>query len=367
MRYFVHSIHLTVRQWPIPSGGGILDSLKLILAGAGLSDVLATVARLIEAQRPGMLCSIFLLELDGLRLRYAAAPNRPEAYRAATDGMVIGPNIGSRGRAAFLRQPVFASDIHSDPDWANFRDAAALAGLGAAWPSPIMSHDSGMLATFGMYYREVRYPEPSDIQLIQYASSIAGIAIERERSRTELTKAFEEVKKSKRQLQQTVDAIPQTIVVLRLDVDVEYANRTVLDYTGLSSDGLIGSDFRPKIIHPEDMERLRETRRLGFSRGLPWENELRVRGKDGQYRWFLFRYSPLLDDHGHVVRWCVAGTEIDRRKRDEERLHEENMALREEIDRSTILRCLRRLWDLLNRSARFSPKSAKWLPRTRQS
>jgi hypothetical protein len=76
-----------------------------------------------------MLCSLFLLELDGLRLRYAAAPNRPEAYRAATDGMVIGPNIGSRGRTAFLRQPVFASDIHSDPDWANFRDAAALAGL----------------------------------------------------------------------------------------------------------------------------------------------------------------------------------------------------------------------------------------------
>src|SRR5271169_2044767 len=207
----------------------ILDSLKLILFGAPLADVLTTIARLIEAQSPGTLCSIFLLDEEGPRLRYAAAPNLPEAYRAATDGMVIGPNIGSCGRAAFLRQPVFASDILSDPNWANFRDVATSAGFRAAWSSPIMSHDSRVLGTFGMYYREVRRPEPSDIALIQYASSIAGIAIERERSQIELAKAFEEVKKSERQLQQTVDAIPQTIVVLGSDGSIEYANRTVLD------------------------------------------------------------------------------------------------------------------------------------------
>jgi formate hydrogenlyase transcriptional activator len=318
----------------IRSSESILDSLKLILAGAPLGEVLTTIARLIEGQTPGTLCSIFLLEEEGLHLRYAAAPNLPEAYRAATNGMVIGPNVGSCGRAAFLRQPVFASDILSDPNWAKFRDAAASAGLRAAWSSPIMSHDSRVLGTFGMYYREVRYPETSDIELIEHASSIAGIAIERERSQVELIKAFEEVKRSQRQLQQTVDAIPQTIVVLGSDGSIEYANRTVLDYTGLSADDLMGSDFRPKVFHPEDMERLRETRRLGFSRGLPWENELRVRRKDGQYRWFLIRYSPLVDDHGHVVRWCAAGTDIDNRKRDEERLREENLALREEIDHS---------------------------------
>jgi formate hydrogenlyase transcriptional activator len=314
----------------------ILDSLKLILAGAPLGEVLTTIARLIEGQSPGTLCSIFLLDEKGPRLRYAAAPNLPEAYRAATDGMLIGPNVGSCGRAAFLRQPVFASDIVSDPNWAKFRAAAAAAGLRAAWSSPIMSHDSQVLGTFGMYYREVRCPKPSDIELIQHASSIAGIAIERERSQLELIKAFEEAKKSERQLQQTVDAIPQTIVVLGSDGRIEYANRTVLDYTGLSPDDLRGADFRPKVFHPEDMERLDDTRRLGFSRGLPWENEIRVRGKDGLYRWFLIRYSPLVDDQGHVVRWCAAGTDIDKRKRDEERLREENLALREEIDHSSM-------------------------------
>src|ERR1700733_2942544 len=73
----------------------IFDSLKLILAGAPLGEVLTTIARLIEGQSPGTLCSIFLLEEEGFHLRYAAAPNFPEAYRASTDGQVIGPNVGS--------------------------------------------------------------------------------------------------------------------------------------------------------------------------------------------------------------------------------------------------------------------------------
>ena len=61
------------------------------------------------------------------------------------------------------------------------------AGLLAGWSSPIMSHDGQVLGTFGMYFREVRSPTESEIQLIDYASRIAGIAIERERSQTALS------------------------------------------------------------------------------------------------------------------------------------------------------------------------------------
>ena len=69
------------------SSEAVLDALKMILLGASLNEILTSVARLIEAHSEGMLCSIFLLEEDGLHLRYAAAPNLPEAYRAATDGV----------------------------------------------------------------------------------------------------------------------------------------------------------------------------------------------------------------------------------------------------------------------------------------
>src|SRR5882724_5641308 len=88
-----------------------------------------------------MLCSIFLLDEDGLHLRYGVAPNLPQAYQAATDGTCIGPNVGSCGAAAYLRQPVFISDMLSHPNWANFRSVVLQSGLRAAWSTPIVSQD----------------------------------------------------------------------------------------------------------------------------------------------------------------------------------------------------------------------------------
>ncbi len=86
----------------------------MMLIGASLNEVLTSVTRLIEAHSEGMLCSILLLDEDELHLRYGAA-DLPQAYRAATDGMCIGPDVGSCGAAAYLRQPVFVPDILSHP------------------------------------------------------------------------------------------------------------------------------------------------------------------------------------------------------------------------------------------------------------
>jgi PAS domain S-box-containing protein len=318
------------------SSEAVLDALKMILTDAPLNEVLTSVTRLIEAHSDGMLCSIFLVEKDGLHLRYAAAPNLPEPYRIATDGATIGPGGGPCSRAAYHRQAVFVADFLSDPELANFRHKPLSAGLLAGWSSPIVSHDGKVLGTFGMYFREVRHPKASEIRLIDYASRIAGIAIERDRSQAALRLAFDEIRTSEGQLRQTVDAIPQMIVVLGADGNVVYANRTVLDYVGYSADKLMESDFREQVFHAEDLERLRETRRNGFSGKAQWENELRVRRNDGQYRWFLIRYNPIFDERGHLIRWCAAGTDIEDRKRDEEKLREENLALREEIDRSSM-------------------------------
>src|SRR5258708_17333976 len=125
----------------------VLDAMKMILIGASLNEVLTSVTRLIEAHSEGMLCSIFLLDADGLHLRYGGAANLPEAYRAATDGVCIGPNVGSCGAAAYLRQPVFVSDILSHPNWANFRSVVLQGGLRAAWSNPLMSQNCEVLWT----------------------------------------------------------------------------------------------------------------------------------------------------------------------------------------------------------------------------
>jgi formate hydrogenlyase transcriptional activator len=318
------------------SSEAVLDTLKMILLGAPLNEVLTSVIRLIESHTEGMLCSIFLLEDDGLHLRYGVAPNVSESYRAATDGLRIGPTAGSCGTAAYLRQSVFVADIASDPKWANFRDLALQTGLCAAWSSPIMSRDGKVLGTFCMYYREVRHPGPGDVQLIDYASSIAGIAIERDRSQSALTMAFEKIKKSEAQLRQIVDAIPQLIMVLHPDGTPLYVNQTILDYTGVSLEEAMAPNYRTRFFHPEDVARVQDERRDALSRGLPFENEQRALGKDGKYRWFLNRYKPEYDEHGNILRWYVTGTDIEDRKRAEERTRNENLALREQIDRDSM-------------------------------
>ncbi len=310
----------------------VLDALKMMLIGASLNEVLTSITRLIEAHSEGMLCSIFLLDEDGLHLRHGVAANLPQAYRAAIDGTCIGPNVGSCGAAAYLRQPVFISDILSHPNWANFRSIALQSGLRAAWSTPIMSQDGKVLGTFCMYYREVRHPGTHDMQLIDYASRIAGIAIERERSRSALTTAFEQIKKSEAELRTIIDAIPQLIIAIGIDGQFLYANQAVREYTGLTKEEVRSGGFR-EVFHPDDSERLREKRDAAMLRGVPFDYERRVRRRDGQYRWLLVHYSPLRDEAGDVIRWYATATDIEDRKQAEERMRNENIALREEIDR----------------------------------
>src|SRR5438309_8787295 len=310
----------------------VQDALKMMLIGASLNEVLTSITRLIEAHSEGMLCSIFLLDEDGLHLRYGVAANLPQAYQAATDGVCIGPNVGSCGAAAYLRQPVFISDMLSHPNWEGFRDVVLQSGLRAAWSTPILSHDGKVLGTFCMYYREVRQPVMDEIQLIDYASRIAAIAIERKR-------AEEKLRQDEREFRQLIDFLPQHVLVLDKEGFLLQANQVMLDYNGHTLEEMqgAGTDERVKRdLHPDDLERVRDERRRGFSSRVPFEIEKRMLGKDGRYRWFLFRYKPLLNEQGGVTRWFATATDIDDRKRAEERMRNENLALREEIDRSSM-------------------------------
>src|SRR3989454_368715 len=318
------------------SSEGVMDALKMILIGAPLNDVLHSVALLIEAHTEGILCSIFLLDEDGLRLRCAAAPQLPDAYRVATDGVYIGPEVGCCGPAAFLRKPVFVADVLTHPHFAHFRDLLAQTGLRASWSSPIISHDDKVLGTFGMLNREVRHPSPAEMQLIDYASRIAGIAIERDRSKSALTLAFEKIKKSETELREIVDVLPQAITVLDPDGNVLYVNKWLLDYSGMSADEVMSRDFHSRLFHPEDVARWQHEGRDSLSRALQFEDEQRAMGEDGKYRWFLIRYNTLHVEQGRILRWYATGTDIEDRKRAEERIRNENLALREEIDRSSM-------------------------------
>src|SRR5579864_888436 len=134
------------------------------------------------------------------------------------------------------------------------------------------------------------------------------------------------------ELRRIIDLIPQTIVVLSRDGKAIFANRVALEYTGLSLDEVRADNFRDRVFHPEDLQRLREERQKGLSGSVPFENEQRARGTDGKYRWFLIRYNPLIDERGNVIRWYATGTDIEHRKQAENKLREEERELRQLID-----------------------------------
>ena len=142
-----------------------------------------------------------------------------------------------------------------------------------------------------------------------------------------------------RELRQLIDFLPQHVVVMDKDGALLQANKRLLEYLGFSLEQMKASGIDERIrrdVHPEDLERFEKQLSAGLSNRRPFEMEKRLRGKDGRYRWFLIRCNPLLDENGGVVRWFGTGTDIEDHKQAENRLRNENVALREEIERSSM-------------------------------
>jgi formate hydrogenlyase transcriptional activator len=169
-------------------------------------------------------------------------------------------------------------------------------------------------------------------------------------------RAEQQLREKEKELRTITDAIRQFVVVLASDGTTLYANRVALESTGytirdLADEGLLARAGLAKpadspgeptwsqvwrlAAHPDDRDRIQSERREGFLGGTAFEMEARLRFKTGQYRWQLFQYNPLKDENGRTIRWYVTATDIDDRKRTEERLENENLVLREEVDRSS--------------------------------
>jgi PAS domain S-box-containing protein len=272
------------------------------------------------------------MDPDGERLWHTAGTLVPHDWLPAISPVLVSPHSACCGAAAFLKKRVIVADVATHINWPDeFKDLAMKNGIRAAWSEPILTEDGEVLGTFALYSSDPRIPTDAEIELIEAAGHIALIAIERQRSRAALTTALHEIAKSEAELRTIIDAIPQLIVAIGADGNLLYANKALLEYTGLRKEEVGTERFR-EVFHQEDSERLHDQREAALSRGLPFEYERRVRRRDGQYRWLLVQYNPLRDEQGKVIRWYATGTDIDERKQAEERTRQENVALREQID-----------------------------------
>ena len=154
--------------------------LEMIARSDPLTAVLEELTKVLEQQVDGMACSVLLLSADRKHLQHVAAPSLPERYTRAIDGSVIGPRAGSCGTAAFLGRPVIVTDIEKDPLWVDYKDLALSCGLKACWSTPILSRRGDVLGTFGMYHRQPFAPSSLHLGLIDLATNLARLAIERD-------------------------------------------------------------------------------------------------------------------------------------------------------------------------------------------
>ena len=150
----------------------------MIATGSELKATLDTLCLKISALAPELICSVLAVDREGY-LHPLSAPSLPDTYGEAIDGLMIGPNVGSCGSAAFLRRPVIVTDIARDPRWSTFREAALSLGLRASWSTPLFSQANRVIGTFALYFHEARGPTEAEKSIVDACTNLCSIALER--------------------------------------------------------------------------------------------------------------------------------------------------------------------------------------------
>lgn len=291
--------------------------LDLIASGASLTETLEAIARLLESQAPDTHCSILFTDEAGTHLRHGAAPSLPAEFNAAVDGLPIGPAAQSCGTAAYRRAPVIVTDIDSDPLWESYRELARRHGLRACWSHPVISHDDKLLGTLALYCRQPREPTSRELELIRSAASLAGIAIERQRTQEKLVE-------STGRFRLVARATNDVVWDWNLVSDTIWWNEAYQTLFGYPPD-----EIGPEIaswydrIHPDDRQRVVvAVRAVIDSGGQTWSDEYRFRRRDGSHALIYDRGFVIRDDDGKPVRMIGAMQDISERKATEEALRE---------------------------------------------
>lgn len=287
--------------------------LELVIEDKPLESALSELIEAVEAQAERrVIGSILLLDADGRHLRHGAAPNLPPSYTAAIDGVEIGPSVGSCGTAAYTGSPVVATDIASDPRWADFRDLALGHKLQACWSTPILASDGKVLGTFAMYYREPREPTPEHMDLVGFVTRSAALVIERKR-------ALGALRESEERFRNIADHSPVMIWVTDPTGYCAYLNRRWHDFTGQQPSEAEGFGWLDA-VHPEDREYAQREFMTANATARPFRAEFRIRRRDGAFRWVIDAASPRFDANGEFLGYVGSVIDIDERRESEDRL-----------------------------------------------
>lgn len=285
-----------------------------------LSEIFAQIVDFVEETLQGALCSILLLDGEK-RLRHGCAPHLPEDYVLAVDGVAIGEGVGSCGTAAFRGKTIVASDIATDPLWQNYREIALGYGLQSCWSSPILASNGRVLGTFGLYCREPRSPQAEELEVLDRAANMLGIAIERQQAEAAL-KASE------------ASLVTAQRIAHVGNWEFDLATQKVIWSEELFS--LYGRDpkhwsptysqFRQQ-VHPEDWPPFERAIERAVGDATPYAIEHRVFRPDGSMRYALSKGEAIVNAEGRVTKLLGTTQDITASKEAELSLQRTNRLL----------------------------------------
>lgn len=277
--------------------------LESIASGDILDETLDKLALSVERILPGAICTVLLLDEDGVHVRHGASPSVSDVFRTAIDGESIGPEAGSCGTAMYLDTQVITEDIRVDPKWKPWRPVAEAEGVRACWSTPIHGSSGDVVGSFAVYFREPRAPGNGELDTLGRMRNLAGIAIERYRN-------AEALRHREALYRATFEQAAVGIAHIAPDGRYMKANAKFCELVGYTEAELLQMNFRD-VTYPEDRKRDdRHVSRMLQGKQDTYHVEKRYRRKDGEVVWVNLSAGAVRRPDGDVERFVVVAEDI---------------------------------------------------------
>lgn len=286
--------------------------LEIIAKKAPTSEILTLIVKGVEALKPNAIASIVILNQKRKCIAETYSTKLPEFYNDALRGLEIGEYVGSCGAAAATGERVIVEDIQNHPNWAPYKHLAAQAGLASCWSQPFKNSQGQIEGTFAIYHDHIKSPTTNDIAIIEKASRLVSITMEKHNADNRLMQAAN-----------VFEHASEGILITDIDGEIIDANQAFTKITGYSKQDVIGKN--PRILSSgkhgqETYEEIFET----LEKTGQWKGEIWNKNKKGKLFAVLESISTVYDEFGNARNYIALFNDITSIKNHQEQL--ENLA-----------------------------------------
>jgi PAS domain S-box-containing protein len=294
---------------------------ETIKVGCDIAEVLGNFIKGLEAVFPGMKASV--LKVENNKIWNLASPSFPETYITGLEGSEIGPDEGSCGRAAYIRDKVIVSDISTDKLWKDIREMALAIDLKACWSQPVFNSENEVIATFGIYYDVPRPPSDYELTLFNRFASLLSLILENHQKSAE---AFASNERFLKVSEAAYDAIWDWDIVNDKLYWGDGFNK-LFGYDTANKE--LGVDFWKSCVHKDDLPEVMDAvQELMDDPGInKIEKEYRYLKVDGEYAYVVDRVIASRNEEGEIIRLVGAMSDVTKQKQYEASLKEVNEML----------------------------------------